>query len=79
MTLESYLQLVGQLSTAVVFTMLLFSIVCVVCYYCFKMSEGLIKRRRRYLRKLAKSTAFNAFNGPDKLAVVKRTGKAAAK
>jgi len=80
MTLESYLQLIGQLSTAVIFTMLLFSIVVVCCYYCFKMGEDLIKRRHKYLRKLTKSPAFKMFNEPgNKLAVVKRNGKAAAK
>ena len=77
MTLESYLQLVGQLSTAVVFTMLLFSIVVVVTYYCYKAAETVIRKRNIYMRKMKKHSAFKLFNEPKQLQVVKK--KAAAK
>jgi hypothetical protein len=72
MTLESYLQLVFQLGTAVGFTMLIFALVSVVCFYSYKTAETLIRKRHIYARRLKKSHAFRVFNSPEKLAVVKK-------
>lgn len=82
MTLENYLHTVFQLGTAVAFTMMAFSAVAVVCYWCWRAAEALIKKRNKYISRIKKSHAFKVFNEPaaTRPQLVKKTnGKVAAK
>ncbi len=80
MTLELFLSVVFKVGTAIAFTAFAFALTSACVYYSWKMAEGLIKKRRRYIGRLKKSHAFKAFNGDAKIAVVpKKNGKAAAK
>lgn len=59
MTVEMYLQTIFQVSIAASFTALCGSAVAVSIYYSWKMAEGLIKRRERYIGKVKKSRFFS--------------------
>ena len=55
MTIEMFLQTVFQVSVAAAFTALCTAGVAVVIYYSYKMAEGLIRKRTKYIMKLKKS------------------------
>lgn len=77
MTIEQFLQTVFQVSVAVAFTGLCVAGVVVSVYYSWKMAEGLIKRRQKYITKIKRSKVFKLDKTAVRMVQNERNGKKA--
>lgn len=78
MTAEAFMFMVFKIAGCTAIAAFIVSLSVIVVYYSYKMAEGAIKKRKKYVNRIKKSHAFQSFNtGGTNLQVVQKNGKKA--